>query len=143
MLSHQGKAAYYGPPSGPSQDAAASLILAGVAEMFLFGNASSEKPQPEKKGEECQHPEHFKFISYIFTQLNQAQKQKKRKSCFHQLSSSLPQHSRMPQLSVLCHRNHPATSPECSSWAKTLGAEVKCLISPSPCRNPRSVHFFS
>lgn len=30
-----------------------------------------------KKGEKRQHPEHFKFISYIFTQLNQAQKQKK------------------------------------------------------------------
>lgn len=29
-----------------------------------------------KKGEKRQHPEHFKFICYIFTQLNQAQKQK-------------------------------------------------------------------
>lgn len=45
--------------------------------MFLFGNVSSAKPQPEKKGEKRQHPEHFKFISYIFTLLNQAQKQKK------------------------------------------------------------------
>lgn len=30
-------------------------------------------------GEKYQHPEHFKFISYIFIQLNQVQKQKKKK----------------------------------------------------------------
>lgn len=77
MLSHWGKAAYYGPHSGLSQEAAASHILVGAAEMFLFGNASSAKLEPEKKGEKRQHPEHFKFISYIFTQLNQAQRKKK------------------------------------------------------------------
>ena len=40
-----------------------------------------------KKGEKRQHPEHFKFISYIFTQLNQAQKQKKES---HVSTSFLP-----------------------------------------------------
>lgn len=40
-------------------------------------------------GEKRQHPEHFKFISYIFTQLNQAQKQKKES----RVSTSFPQDS--------------------------------------------------
>lgn len=91
MLSHWGKAAYYGPHSGLSQEAAASHILVGAAEMFLFGNASSAKLEPERKGEKRQHPEHFKFISYIFTQLNQAQREKKKKESH--VSTSFPRAS--------------------------------------------------
>lgn len=33
----------------PCAKTAASQILVGAAEMFLFGNASSEKLQPEKR----------------------------------------------------------------------------------------------
>lgn len=50
----------------------------------LFWEAAARK-----KGEKRQHPEHFKFISYIFTQLNQAQKQKKESH----VSTSFPRDS--------------------------------------------------
>lgn len=39
------------------------------------------------QGEKCQHPEHFKFISYIFIQLNQVQNRKKKES---HVSTSFP-----------------------------------------------------
>lgn len=82
MLSHSGRAAYDRPHSDRSQDAASSRVLVRAVEMLLVGNTRNCSQKEKKRGEKCQHPEHFKFISYIFIQLNQVQKQKKKKVMF-------------------------------------------------------------
>lgn len=122
---------YYGPHSGLSQDAGASHILVGGAEMFLFGNVSSAKPQPEKKGEKRQHPEHFKFISYIFTLLNQAQKQKKESHVSTSFPPASPNTAGCLSSSPY-HHNNPASMAECCSqaghWANALSYWVPVKI---------------